>query len=93
MKHSFLNLQAMKTSETDTKGKGSYRFLIQSLVLSLTLGLAPFVPEPHLFGKIRWVLGGAIGMQAGDYFDLILHGAPWLLLILALAMKLYDWRK
>ncbi len=57
------------------------------VVLCLTLGLAPFVPEPHLFGKIRWVMGGAEGMQAMDYFDLLLHGAPWLLLIRYLVIK------
>lgn len=43
----------------------------------LTLGLAPFVPEPHLVGKLRWVAGGAVGMSAMDAFDLCLHGAPF----------------
>ncbi len=57
------------------------------LVMSLTLGLAPFTPEPHIIGKIRWVLGGAIGMQPMDWFDLLLHGFPWVFLIRALAIK------
>jgi len=48
------------------------------LIASLTLGLAPFVPEPHLWGKLRWLLGGAGGMGASDWFDLLMHGAPWL---------------
>lgn len=47
---------------------------------SLTLGLAPFVPEPHLIGKIRWVAGGAVGMTGMDWFDLLFHGFPWLFL-------------
>ncbi len=47
------------------------------LVASLTLGLAPFSPEPHLLGKLRWVLGGADGMGLVDWGDLGLHGAPW----------------
>jgi len=51
--------------------------LTMPLLASLTLGLAPFVPEPHIVGKLRWVAGGANGMQAMDYFDLILHGSPW----------------
>lgn len=51
------------------------------LVACLTLGLAPFSPEPHLFGKIRWVAGGAVGMQGMDWFDLFFHGLPWLLLV------------
>ncbi len=47
----------------------------------LTLGLAPFFPEPHVLGKIKWVAGGAIGMNPMDWFDLFLHGTPFLLLI------------
>jgi hypothetical protein len=47
---------------------------------SLTLGLAPFVPEPHIVGKIRWVAGGAIGMTGMDWFDLVFHGFPWVFL-------------
>lgn len=54
-----------------------------TLMLALTLGLAPFLPEPHLIGKLRWVFGGAKGMQFMDYFDLVLHGFPWLLLAIA----------
>jgi hypothetical protein len=56
--------------------------LLLIIVLCATLGLAPFSPEPHLFGKIRWVLGGAKGMALADWWDLIMHGAPFLLLAL-----------
>ena len=55
--------------------------ILFALALALTLGLAPFVPEPHLVGKVRWVLGGANGMKPMDYFDLVLHGSPWVYLI------------
>lgn len=58
------------------------------LIASFTLGLAPFTPEPHLFGKINWLIGGAKGMELMDWFDLILHGAPWLLLLLSVAFNL-----
>lgn len=58
---------------------------IQSLLIAvlacLTLGLAPFFPEPHLWGKLKWVIGGAKDMMLMDYFDLLLHGIPWLYLI------------
>lgn len=47
----------------------------------LTLGLAPFYPEPHIVGKIRWILGGANGMGLIDWLDFVLHGLPWALLI------------
>ena len=53
-------------------------------LLSLTLGLAPFFPEPHILGKVKWLLGGAVGMQPMDWFDLFLHGTPWLVLIVLL---------
>ena len=51
------------------------------ILASLTLGLAPFVPEPHILGKLRWVAGGAVGMQPMDWFELALHGLPWVLLL------------
>ena len=47
------------------------------LIACLTMGLAPFLPEPHIVGKIRWVLGGATGMKPVDWGDLALHGLPW----------------
>lgn len=55
-----------------------WKFII---VLCLTLGLAPFFPEPHIWGKLRWLAGGAVGMQFMDWFDLVLHGFPWILLL------------
>ena len=57
-------------------------------VLCLTLGLAPFLPEPHIWGKLRWVAGGARGMGAMDWFDLLFHGLPWLLLLRLLIVSL-----
>ncbi|MEM9329200.1 MAG: hypothetical protein AAGA85_26290 [Bacteroidota bacterium] len=64
-----------------------------ALVLSLTLGLAPFIPEPHLFGKVRWVLGGAVGMQPMDYFDLAMHGTPWAYLVVVVAVEAWKLAK
>ena len=58
------------------------------LVLCLTLGLAPFIPEPHLVGKIRWIAGGAVGMKTIDWFDALFHGFPWLLLIASVAYRI-----
>ncbi len=51
------------------------------IALCLFLGFAPFYPEPHLFGKIRWVAGGAVGMQPLDVFDLLWHSFPFFLLM------------
>lgn len=65
--------------------KNNFRFVI---LLSLSLGLAPFFPEPHVWGKIKWVLGGGQGMQPMDYFDLIFHGFPWFFLLLLIGFKI-----
>ena len=55
-----------------------------ALIACATLGLAPFFPEPHIWGKIKWVLGGAVGMKLIDWFDLVQHGLPWVWLAYAL---------
>lgn len=49
------------------------------LLLCLTLGLAPFFPEPHVWGKVKWILGGAHGMAFQDWFDVLFHGFPFVL--------------
>lgn len=63
-------------------------YLLLALFASLTLGLAPFYPEPHIVGKIRWVIGGANGMATMDWLDLCWHGAPWVILIVLLIRKM-----
>jgi hypothetical protein len=57
------------------------------LLLSLTLGLAPFNPEPHIWGKLKWIAGGAEGMGPMDWWDTLMHGAPFILLIRALIVS------
>lgn len=49
------------------------------LLVALTLGLAPFVPEPHLWQKLEMLSAGELNDPV-DIFDLVLHGAPWMLL-------------
>ncbi len=56
-------------------------------LLCLTLGLAPFFPEPHVWGKLKWIAGGANGMQFLDWFDVVLHGFPFILLVRLLVLK------
>jgi hypothetical protein len=60
------------------------------VVMSFLLGLAPFTPEPHLIGKIRWVMGGATGMQPIDWGDLAMHGAPIVVLTFALIARVIE---
>lgn len=47
---------------------------------ALLLGLAPFVPEPHLWEKLKMLAAGEL-VRPIDIFDLLLHGAPVALLI------------
>ncbi|GEQ87240.1 hypothetical protein ULMS_27480 [Patiriisocius marinistellae] len=63
------------------------------LLLCLTLGLAPFFPEPHIWGKLKWIAGGAEGMVLKDWFDVLLHGAPFILLIRIVLLKLGAFNK
>ena len=50
------------------------------LILCATLGLAPFVPEPHIWEKLKMLVAGEL-TRGIDIFDLFMHGAPWLILI------------
>ncbi|MCP4286693.1 MAG: RND transporter [Gammaproteobacteria bacterium] len=59
------------------------------IVVCLTLGLAPFTPEPHLWEKLKMLVAGSL-VQAIDIFDLLLHGTPWVLLALKLFLAKAD---
>ena len=56
------------------------------LALCATLGLAPFSP-PHIVEKLTMLMKGAL-VKPLDWFDLFLHGTPWVLLILKLIVSL-----
>ena len=55
------------------------------VVLCLTLGLAPFHPMPHLLEKLGMLFSGEL-VRPMDIFDLLLHAAPWVLLIVKMAL-------
>lgn len=57
------------------------------IVLCLFLGLAPFFPEPHIVQKINMLVAGELNKPI-DLFDLLLHGTPWVLLIVKLTLML-----
>ncbi len=50
------------------------------VVLCLTLGLAPFAP-PHLWEKLQMLFEGRL-VRPIDWFDMLFHAAPWMLLVL-----------
>lgn len=57
------------------------------LVAALTLGLSPFLPESHLWEKLKMLADGTLAKPI-DIFDLVLHATPWILLILKLTRLL-----
>ncbi len=50
-----------------------------AVLAALTLGLAPFTPEPHIVEKLRMLRAGTLRRPL-DIFDFLLHLAPFLLL-------------
>lgn len=60
-----------------------------AILAALTLGLAPFFPEPHIWEKLKMLAGGSLTRPL-DIFDLVLHGAPWLLLMAKIGRELLS---
>lgn len=52
------------------------------VIFCLTLGLAPYKP-PHIVEKITMLIRGRLTRPL-DWFDLVLHSVPWILLVLKL---------
>lgn len=53
------------------------------LPLAVVMSLLPLSPEPHLLQKLKMLAAGTL-VRPIDIFDLIMHGAPLLLLALKL---------
>jgi hypothetical protein len=51
--------------------------------LAIFLALAPFTPEPHLWGKLKMLFTGTLSRPI-DFFDLFLHGGLLVILLLKL---------
>lgn len=54
------------------------------IIACLTLGLAPFFPEPHIWEKLKMLFSGAL-QRPIDVFDLLMHAAPFAVAGLKLA--------
>ena len=54
------------------------------VIAALSLGLAPFVPEPHIWEKLKMLAGGTL-VKPVDIYDFLMHAAPFALLIGKLA--------
>lgn len=57
--------------------------LILIILACLLLGLAPFTPEPHIWEKLKMLFNGTL-VRPMDIFDLLLHGTPFVVLVLKL---------
>ena len=51
-----------------------------AVLLVLSIGLAPYKP-PHIWEKLLMLSKGTLRRPI-DWFDLALHGTPWVILIL-----------
>jgi len=58
-------------------------------VVAVALALAPFTPQPHLWEKLNMLAAGTL-VRPIDIFDLFLHGAPLVLLLIKL---IRQWRR
>jgi len=54
----------------------------------LTLGLAPLEP-PHIWEKLNILVAGTLA-QPADIFDFLMHGAPWILLMLKIGVTVFG---
>jgi len=55
--------------------------MLMLIIITIFLGLAPFIPEPHLWQKINMLISGELSKPI-DIFDLFMHGTPAVLLLL-----------
>lgn len=55
------------------------------IMLCLTIGLSPFMP-PHIVEKLQMLFYGEL-KKTIDWLDLMLHGAPWILLIVKAVLE------
>ncbi len=56
------------------------------VILCLTLGLAPYSPQPHLVEKLILLTDGQLNNPV-DIFDFLMHLSPFILLILKTSLK------
>ncbi len=56
------------------------------VIICLTLGLAPFFPEPHVWEKLKMLFSGQL-VKPLDWFDFAMHGLPWVFLVIKLIRR------
>ena len=66
--------------------------IVTAALTSATLGLAPYFPHAHVYKQLVNLWRGQLSAPI-DIFDLVLHGAPWIWLLWALARWLLAARR
>jgi hypothetical protein len=74
--------QAGKTGEQRMKWLDNVSLTLL-LPVAVLLALLPFSPEPHLWEKLKMLAAGTL-VRPIDIFDLLMHGAPLVLVALKL---------
>ena len=59
------------------------------IIMAVLLGTAPIGSEPHLIEKINMLMAGTLTKPL-DIFDLVLHSAPIILLLMKLFLLLKN---
>lgn len=59
------------------------------IILAFTLGIAPLIPEPHIWQKVKLLASNSL-VSPVDMFDLLLHSTPWILLGLKISLARPD---
>lgn len=54
--------------------------VVAAALASMTLGLAPFYPHAHIWKQLTNLARGTLSAPI-DVFDLAMHGAPWVALV------------
>lgn len=62
-----------------------------ALLLGLGLGLSPFVPEPHIWEKLKMLAAGTLTGPI-DIFDLMYHAVPMALMLAKIARLVWRAR-
>jgi hypothetical protein len=57
------------------------------ILAALTLGLAPFYPQPHIVEKLVMLKQGTLTRPI-DIFDLLMHAAPFILLFIKIGRSI-----
>ena len=59
--------------------------LVPMILAAIFMGLAPFVPQPHLWEKLNMLVNGNL-VRPLDMFDLLWHSALPILVVLKIVM-------